>query len=96
MGYEWDPTKNRANIAIRGIDFADAVRIFDGPTLEKADDRYDYGEARTSAVGVMDGREVVVVYTERGENRTIISARKATSYERKAYHKAYSHLAPPR
>ena len=58
MGYEWDPAKNRANIAKRGIDFADAVRIFDGPTLEKADDRYDYGEARTSAVGVMDGREV--------------------------------------
>lgn len=88
MGYEWDPGKNRDNITKHGIDFADAIRIFDGLTREKVDDRLDYGEVRTIALGIMDGREVVVVYAERGENRRIISARKATRGERKAYYKA--------
>jgi hypothetical protein len=37
MAFEWDAAKNAANIAKHGIDFDDAIRIFDGPVLEKAD-----------------------------------------------------------
>ena len=33
MEFEWDPVKNQRNIAKHGIDFADAVRIFERPTL---------------------------------------------------------------
>ena len=40
MRYVWDAKKNRSNIARHGIAFADAVRIFDGPTVEKVDDRF--------------------------------------------------------
>ena len=46
MRYSWGEEKNRANIAKHGIGFQDAVRIFEGPTLERIDDRYDYGETR--------------------------------------------------
>ncbi len=42
MTFGWDRRKNRANLARNGIDFADAIGIFDGPTLEKVDDRFDY------------------------------------------------------
>jgi hypothetical protein len=38
--YTWDPEKNRRNIAGHGIAFEDAVRIFEGLTLERVDDRF--------------------------------------------------------
>ena len=40
MNYVWDPRKNRRNLARHGIAFEDAIGIFDGPTLEKVDDRF--------------------------------------------------------
>jgi uncharacterized protein len=44
MRYTWDERKNRSNIARHGVAFENAKRIFEGPTVEKADDRIDYGE----------------------------------------------------
>ena len=74
-----------------GIAFEDAVRIFEGPTLEKADDRYDYGESRVYAIGVVNGVEMTVVYSDRtGNERRIISAWKAEKHEREAYWKSLS------
>jgi len=87
MAFEWDAAKNAANIAKHGIDFEDAIGIFDGPVLQKADVRRDYGEARVIAVGVVEGRELAVVYTVRRKHRRIISARRAHSREREAYRK---------
>lgn len=49
---------------------------------EYADDRRDYGEPRTVALGCVDGEWLVVVYTWRGETCRIISARKASRKER--------------
>ena len=95
MGFEWDAAKNAANLAKHGIDFGDAARIFEGPTLEREDDRADYGEARIAAVGIVEGRELFVVYTVRGRNRRFISARKANRHEREAYRKALDDLAGP-
>ena len=88
MAFEWDAGKNAVNLAKHGVDFADASRIFEGPVLERLDDREDYGETRIAAVGVVEGRELFVVYTMRGETRRIISARKANQHERHAYHQA--------
>jgi len=85
MPFEWDAAKNRANIRKHGIDFADAARIFDGLVLERADDRFDYGEERIVAVGEVEGRTILVVYSRRGGNRRIISARKASRNERQSY-----------
>ncbi|MFZ0890154.1 MAG: BrnT family toxin [Candidatus Binataceae bacterium] len=95
MAFEWDAAKNAASIAKHGIDFEDAIRIFEGPVLERADQRREYGEMRTIAFGVVDGRELAVVFTMRGGRRRIISARKAHSRERKAYREAYP-THPPR
>jgi uncharacterized protein len=77
MAFEWDAAKNTANFAKYGIDFRDAVRIFEGPVLEKVDRQRDYGEERIAAVGVAMGLELYVVYTIRGDKRRIISARRA-------------------
>ena len=85
MALEWDAAKNAANIGKHGINFEDAKHIFDGPVLEKTDRRRDYGEERIAAVGVTMGLALYVVYTIRGGNRRIISARRANRHEREAY-----------
>jgi uncharacterized DUF497 family protein len=87
--YEWDEAKNAANIAKHRIDFDEAVRIFEGPVLENIDRRRDYGEVRIVAFGEVDGRELTVVYTMRGENPRIISARRSYKNERRTYRQVY-------
>jgi uncharacterized protein len=96
MAFEWDPDKNAANIAKHGIDFEDAIRIFEGPVLESTDERRHYGEVRIVAFGVVEDRDLAVVYTMRGGHRRIISARRAHRRERKAYREAYPKESPPR
>lgn len=50
------------------------------------DERYDYGEDRLIGTGMLDGRVVVLIYTEPNEGTTrIISLRKALSHEKKRY-----------
>lgn len=85
-GFEWDEVKNQANIHKHGIDFLDAVRIFENPTLDRIDDRQDYGEVRINSVGDL-GRLIVATVTHTDRNGTIrlISARAASSAERAAY-----------
>ncbi len=85
MNFEWDDTKRRSNIKKHGIDFVDASMVFDSYTLTIEDDRYDYGEERFITFGILEGRVVVVVHTENEEFIRIISIRKATKYEEKAY-----------
>jgi hypothetical protein len=86
MNYVWDRRKGRSNLARHGIAFEDAIGIFDGPTLERVDDRFDYGEIRVYAIGVANGLEVTVIYTDvtRSERR-IVSAWRAERHERAAY-----------
>ena len=89
MEFTWDARKNRENVARHGIAFQDAVRIFEGPTLEKVDDRADYGERRVYAIGIVNGIEVTVIYADRsGDVRRMISAWKAEKHEREAYWKS--------
>jgi uncharacterized DUF497 family protein len=86
MKFEWDNRKNQINRAKHGFNFADAYRIFGSPMVVELDDRQDYDEDRYIGIGLLDGRIVVVVYTEPDEETIrIISLRKALSYERKYY-----------
>jgi uncharacterized protein len=86
MNYIWDTKKNRRNVALHGIAFEDAIRVFQGPTLERVDDRFDYGEVRIYAIGIVNGLEVTVIYTDHsGNERRIISAWRAERHERTAY-----------
>jgi len=64
---------------------ARAGEVFDGPTLTVADDRRDYGEARSISIGFLDGRMVVLVWTQRGARRRVISMRKANEREQAIY-----------
>ncbi len=45
-------------------------------------------QALMVAIGLLDGIEITLVYTDRGEVRRMISARKATHHERHAYYQA--------
>jgi len=86
MNYVWDRRKSRSNLTRHGIAFEDAIRIFDGPTLERVDDRFDYREIRVYAIGIVNGVEVTVIYTDVSESeRRIISAWRAERHERAAY-----------
>ncbi len=88
MRYVWDPQKNRQNLERHAVAFEDAARIFEGPTLERVDDRFDYGETRVYAIGAVNGVEITVIYTDLSyQERRIISAWKAERHEREAYWK---------
>jgi uncharacterized protein len=86
MEFEWDQQKNQVNIAKHELDFADAPRVFRMPLRISLDERQDYGEDRWLGIGILDGRVVMIVFTE-PDDRTIriISLRKALPYERKLY-----------
>lgn len=64
MNFEWDERKNETNSDKHGFDFADAYRTFDSPMIVELDERYDYGEDRLIGSGMLDGRVVVLIYTE--------------------------------
>ena len=87
MRYTWDERKNRRNRELRGIAFEDAIRIFEGPTVEIPDDRFDYGEDRVYAIGLVGGLEITVIYADRKTNdeRRIISAWRSEPRERRSY-----------
>jgi uncharacterized DUF497 family protein len=86
MRYSWDDEKNLSNLQRHGITFEDAVRIFEGPTVEKVDDRFDYGDIRVYAIGLVNGLEITVIYTDRSnDERRIISAWRAEPHERRYY-----------
>jgi uncharacterized DUF497 family protein len=85
MSYEWDERKRRANVKKHGIDFIDVLEVFDGDVVILPDERFDYGETRFIAIGILKSFVIVVAYTERGENIRIISARKATKNEQIYY-----------
>ena len=86
MQFEWDKAKNRGNLAKHGIDFADAVAVFEDDLALTCPDPEARNEPRFVTIGVDGlGRHVVVVFTERSSRIRLISARVATKQERKFY-----------
>jgi uncharacterized DUF497 family protein len=81
MLIEFDSNKRDKTLAERGIDFADAAKVFAGVSIQFDDNRQDYGEPRMITVGFLNNRMTIVVWTPRGENRRIISMRKANERE---------------
>ncbi len=86
MDIVWDPEKARINLKKHGICFSDAEIILSDPSALTKEDMNTEGEQRFATVE-MDaiGRVLVVVYTHRGEDIRLISARAATKGERKSY-----------
>jgi uncharacterized protein len=85
MTYQWDKNKAATNLGKHGVDFADAVSVFsDDLAITTPDERFD--EERFITIGLDAlGRVLVVVYTYRGQNIRLISARSATRQERRQY-----------
>ena len=79
MNYQWDPVKAKTNVKKPGIEFADAVGVFDDADAITLEDPDSEGEQRFLAIGLdILGRIIVVAYTYRGDEVRVISARKAT------------------
>ena len=86
MDYQWDTKKADINKQKHGIDFADAVGVFEDEWSLKIKQEIIRGEQRFATVGVdFLGRIIVVVYTYRGNDIRLISARPATKAERNVY-----------
>ena len=88
MTFEWDEAKNRKNIEKHGLSFQRAKTIFDGIYLYDEDLRFDYGEKRYVAIGLLEAETssmIVVVFTKREDTIRIISARAASKTERRRY-----------
>ena len=83
LEFEWHEQKRRINLEKHGIDFEDAIGIFDGHAFVRRSDRD--GEPRFVAVGEVQGRVVAVVYTVRNDIYRIISARRGTKNEAREY-----------
>ena len=79
--------KAASNITKHGMTFDYATRVFLDPyRIEEEDSTDEYGEIRFKAIGIVENRLLVVMYTYRNDHVRIISARKAEGYERRKYH----------
>ena len=87
MKFQFDPAKQRA--ILRSTTFplpADAEGVFFDPLAIHMEDPDSAQEERWLAVGMGSANQLlVVVYTFRGEEIRLISARQATACEVKAY-----------
>ncbi|GHU73283.1 hypothetical protein FACS189450_12770 [Spirochaetia bacterium] len=93
VGIEWDEDKNEQNKRDHeGLGFELAQYVFADPERLERLDRSEgntSGEERWQTIG-MYGKVMFTVYTERGENKRIISARLAEKAERRSYHGYYN------
>ena len=86
MNIFWDPEKARINLKQQGIRFADAEMVLFDPSALTREDLDVKNEQRFVTIGTDTiERVLVVVYTYRGEDIRLISARSATKRERERY-----------
>ena len=85
MEFAWDAKKDRANQRKHGISFSLAALVFSDENRKEQLDESSVDEERWITVGLVDGEEIVVVYTVRDDVTRLISARGADKYEREDY-----------
>ena len=92
LTFEWDEDKARENLRKHKVGFDEAKTVFLDPfSVTIPDPDHSIDEERFVDIGTsVNGRVLVVVYTERGANIRLISCRKATSSERRKYEEGYS------
>jgi uncharacterized protein len=91
LRWTWDPAKAAANRAKHGLSFETAVLVFDDPLHASKPDPHPDGN-RWHTIGLVGPVSLLVIHTWpeaefKGDEPVgrIISARKATAHERKAY-----------
>ena len=87
LSFEFDPAKAASNLKKHGVDFREAITVFNDPlssTLE--DDQHSLEELRLITAGMSSQRRLLfVVYTEATSGIRLIGARLATATERHQY-----------
>ncbi|MGH7286020.1 MAG: BrnT family toxin [Polyangiaceae bacterium] len=83
--FEWDPKKAAANVAKHAVTFEEAATVFDDPRAIDAPDKYEPDRFVIIGRSARD-RVLFVVHAVRSHERIrIVSARKASPAQRKAY-----------
>ena len=91
MDFEWDMAKSDLCQISRNFDFTYVISVFVDPNLLiERDQRWDYGEERYRALGLLDEKVFVVIYTKRPSVIRIISARRANRREVRRYEENHS------
>ena len=87
LRFEWDEEKARANVLKHRVSFAEATTVFGDPLAFTSDDPlHSDQEERSVTIGRSAlGQTTVVIHTRRGAVMRLISARRATRRERRAY-----------
>jgi len=85
MRIVYDEAKRLRIFEERGLDFADAGAVFDGFHMTRGDEKHSDVEDRFITVGNLHDTIVIVVWTERDEERRIITMWKANDRERHFY-----------
>ena len=86
MRFQFDPTKAASNLKKHTVSFADAEGVFSDPFAAHRADPDSECEERFVALGCGSaGQILVVIYTLRGDELRLISARRATKREVKTY-----------
>ena len=88
MGFEWDDEKERRNVARHNLNFDATMAILTGKGVERRSDRE--GEHRWAFTGEHDGKLWTVIFTRRGDNDRIISARRARKNEERDYYNTFA------
>jgi uncharacterized DUF497 family protein len=83
----FDQSKSDRNMLLRGLSFTLASQFEWSTSIISADLRHDYGEARYLAMGFLEERLHVLVFTPREQAVHIISLRRANSREVRLYAK---------
>lgn len=73
MQLDFDESERQRILAQRGLDFADAPQLLAGVTCTVPDRRQRYGKACWRTYCQAHGRTILVVWTERGGTRQIVT-----------------------
>ena len=84
--FEWDSEKALSNVKKHGVSFENAALVFgDNSRIEIFDTEHSIEEERWLTIGMVNA-VLCVIYTERNDVTRLISARKATSREKRMYY----------
>jgi uncharacterized protein len=85
VGIDFDPAKDKINIASHGLSLSFAKKLIWDEALVWVDPRFEYDELRMVGLVPEGNRLYYVAFVDRGEVRRIISLRNAERREVKHY-----------
>lgn len=83
--FEWDDEKNATNIRKHGIDFGDAIDVFDGRPRTTIPSTFS-DEERYITTAIVKNRFMTAIWTPRDNRIRLISARRSRGTEKRTYH----------